>query len=88
MSNSHDQDMSNEVENNIFSEPEQDLELNNDDDDDDFLKELPKIFEDDEKIGDETTENISKMVKSITKKKSDVKAIIKELKIPSNCKEL
>lgn len=28
------------------------------------------------------------MVKSITKKKSDIKTIIKELKIPSNCKEL
>lgn len=28
------------------------------------------------------------MVKSIQKKNSDVKAIIKELKMPSNCKEL
>lgn len=59
MSNSNDQDMSNEIENIIFSDSEQDLELNNDDDDDDFLKELPKIFEDDEKFGDETTENIN-----------------------------
>ena len=56
--------------------------------DDDFLRELPKIFEEDEKFGKDTTESISKMVQTIVRKKSDVKEIVKELKIPSNCKDL
>ena len=56
-----------------------------DDNDDDFLSELPKIFEEDEKFGKDTTESISKMVQTIVRKKSDVKEIVKALKIPSNC---
>lgn len=56
-----------------------------DDNDDDYLRELPKIFEEDEKFGKDTTESISKMVLTIVRKKSDVKEIVKALKIPSNC---
>lgn len=83
-----DQSISNEIESHhIFSDNEQ-QDLENDNEIDDFLSELPKIFEDDEKFGDDTNENIAKMVQSIVKKKSDVKSIIKELKIPSNCKDL
>ena len=55
------------------------------DDNDDYLRELPKIFEEDEKFCKYTTESISKMVLTIVRKKSDVKEIVKELKIPSNC---
>ncbi|XP_062619526.1 uncharacterized protein LOC134281079 [Saccostrea cucullata] len=85
----NDQSMSNEIESHhdIFSDNEQ-QDLENDNEIDDFLSEMPKIFEDDEKFGEETNENISKMVQSIVKKKSDVKSIVKELKIPSNCKDL
>lgn len=42
----------------------------------------------DEKFGEETNENIAKIVQSIVKKNSDDKSIIKALKIPSNCKDL
>lgn len=42
----------------------------------------------DEKFGEKTNENIAKIVQSIVKKNSDVKSIIKALKIPSNCKDL
>lgn len=70
MSNfSNDQSISNEIESHhIFSDNEQ-QDLVNDDEIDDFLSELPKIFEEDEKLGEETNENIAKMVQSIVKKK-------------------
>lgn len=64
---SNDQSISNEIESHhIFSDNEQ-QDLVNDDEIDDFLSELPKIFEE-EKFGEETNENIAKMVQSIVKK--------------------
>lgn len=74
MSNINDQDMSNEIENNIFfSKWEQDFELNNDDHDEDFFKELPKIFEDDEKIRDKTTKIFQKCLNLSQGKKQTLK---------------
>lgn len=73
-SNTNDQNdqsvsnFSNEIESHhIFSDNEQ-QDLENDNEIYDFLSELPKIFEEEEKFGEETNENIAKMVQSIVKK--------------------
>lgn len=64
----NDQCISNEIESHhIFSDNEQ-QDLENDDEIYDFLSELPKIFEEEEKFGEEINENIAKMVQSIVKK--------------------
>lgn len=57
-------------------------------DDNDFDYELPRIFEGDERFGDEVCDSISKVCNNICTKKTDVSAMINELKVPSNCKSL
>lgn len=57
----------------FFSKWEQDFEFNNNDHDDDFFKELPKLFEDDEKIGDKTTKIFQKWLNPSQRKKHTLK---------------
>lgn len=97
----HVPEMPADVNNNVQEELEVDLSqfdnLFGDNDDDNrndndqeecFEYELPKIFEDDDRYGERTIDCIAKLINSVTKKKSDVSNIIKENKVPDNCKGL
>ena len=68
---------------NIFSDNE-----SHTDEVEEFEFEMPKIFEDDAKFGDAVSEKISGIVKNVCKKKSEVGEIMKQVKIPINCKDL
>lgn len=58
------------------------------DENNDFDYELPRIFEGDERFGEEVCESISKVCENICKKKTDVSAMVNDLKVLSNCKSL
>ncbi|CAC5398144.1 unnamed protein product [Mytilus coruscus] len=58
------------------------------DENNEFDYELPRIFEGDERFGEEVYESISKVCENICKKKTDVSTMVNELKVPSNCKSL
>ena len=53
-----------------------------------FEYDLPKIFEDDEKYGAETTKSVASLIGAVVKKKSNVNDLVKENKVPINCKGL
>lgn len=73
----HDSDI------NMFSMSESDSETEHD-----FEFEMPKIFEDDERFGDEINTNIASIVEKVCLKRSDVSSLVSDLKIPINCKSL
>ncbi|CAC5387732.1 unnamed protein product [Mytilus coruscus] len=58
------------------------------DENNEFDYELPRIFEGDERFGEEVCESISKVCDNICKKKTDVSTMVNDLKVPSNCKSL
>ncbi|CAC5421260.1 unnamed protein product [Mytilus coruscus] len=58
------------------------------DENNEFDYELPRIFQGDERFGEEVCESISKVCDNICKKKTDVSTMVNELKVPSNCKSL
>lgn len=69
---------------NIFTDEEtENVEVS----DNDFDYELPNIF-DEERFGTEVSASLAKVFDNICKKKSDVSSMIKEIKIPINCKSL
>lgn len=53
-----------------------------------FKFELPKIFEEDVKFGVETLSNIAEMVNTIVRRKANLEEVVKDSKIPSNCKNI
>ena len=67
-----------EVANNNVDEEGEDFDFFN----------MPKIFEDDNKFGEDVHESVAKAINTICHKKSDVSSITKDLKIhvPGNCR--
>lgn len=53
-----------------------------------FAYAIPKIFEDDDKFGDETHKSIAALVNAVTNRKSVITEIAKDYKVPSNSKSL
>ena len=55
---------------------------------DEFKFVVPKIFDDDVKFGDETLQNIAEMVNTIAHRKANLDEVVKDVKIPANCKNI
>ena len=72
---------------NVFEDVEAD-EINNNDTDEEFLYAIPKIFEDDEKFGEDTNKSIAKLINTVASRKSLIDKEVKDYKIPGNCKVL
>ncbi|CAC5426544.1 unnamed protein product [Mytilus coruscus] len=53
-----------------------------------FSYAIPKIFEDDDKFGDETHKSIAALINAVTNRKSVITEIAKDYKVPSNSKSL
>lgn len=73
----------------IFSDDDNDNDQSeSSSDSNEFDYELPRIFDGDERYGDKVCESISKVCDNICRKKTDVSAMVNDLKIPSNCRSL
>lgn len=55
---------------------------------DEYIYEMPRVFEDDDKFDDEVSTSIANVVQSLCKKKADIANVAKDNKIPVNCKGL
>ena len=53
-----------------------------------FAFEMPNIFDEENRFGDNTVENISKLISNVASRSSNIKEMTNEYKIPANCKPL